>query len=145
MDTGKLIRKGTRLTAFDTDQFFAAYDDIAVEIVDNSEPNADVDLSFSNRELAENICQVMAWEDFDLFETHDFEAVHRDGMAGVCLAYAFLSFLRWRVFTTAAARGVGIATFNDKAIAYSEYWYIKLVERWNSHNPNAKPMKAWIN
>jgi hypothetical protein len=145
MGTGKWMRKETRLTAIDTDQFFAAYDDIAVEIVDSSEPNTDVDLVFSNRQLAENICRAMGWEDFDLFETHDFAGVYASGSADHYLAYAFLSFLRFRVFSTAARRGVGNVTFNAKAVAYSEYWYIKLVERWNEQNPVGRPMNAWLN
>lgn len=129
----------------EAESFFALYDDLAVEIVDDPSPNDDAALSYSNRELAENICQSLAWEDFDLFDRHDYDGVLASGQAGECLAYAFLSFLRWRLFTEASKRGVGIEEFNQRAAAYSEYWYIKLVERWNEKNPDAVPMKAWVN
>lgn len=129
----------------DAENIFALYDDLAVEVIDDTRPNTEAALAYSNRELAENICRTMKWEDFDLFESHDFETVHEGEDEGTCLAYAFLSFLRWRLFSEASKRGVGIEVFNQKAIAYSEYWYIKLVERWNSLNPAATPMKAWIN
>jgi hypothetical protein len=127
-----------------TGDIFSVYDDLAVEVVSDTRSNEDVALSFSNRELAESICQAMEWEDFDLFETHDFEGVHKNNVPEACLAYGFLSFLRWRLFTRASAAGVGIESFNERAAAYSEYWYIRLIEAWNAHNPNAVPMKAWL-
>lgn len=128
----------------DAESIFALYDDLAVEIIDDDRQNEDVALSYSNRELAENICRAMQWEDFDLFESHDFESVNEGGDPATCLAYAFLSFLRWRVFTEASKRGIGIEAFNQKAAAYSEYWYIALVEKWNQQS-EATPMKAWVN
>ncbi|AMO44155.1 hypothetical protein DSS3P8_097 [Roseobacter phage DSS3P8] len=133
------------MTSIDTQGFLDLYDDIAVEIVDSAEPNTDVDLTFSNRELSENICQAMDWEDFDLFETHDFQAIYDAADSASCLAYAFIAFLRWRVFTTASSRGVGEEGFNIRAATHSEYWYIKLVDRWNQQNPAAPQMKAWVN
>lgn len=131
--------------AVDPEDIFRLYDDLAVEIIDDDRKNEDVDLPYSNRELAENVCSAMKWEDFDLFEAHDFESVNEAGDGDTCLAYAFLSFLRWRVFTEASKRGIGVEAFNLKAATYSEYWYIALVEKWNSNNPNASPMKAWRN
>lgn len=128
----------------DAESIFALYDDLAVEIIDDDRPNEDAALSYSNRQLAENICRKMAWEDFDLFEAHDFESVAEGGDEGTCLAYAFLSFLRWRLFTEASRRQIGIEVFNQKAAAYSEFWYIRLVERWNEQ-ANGTPMKAWVN
>lgn len=130
--------------SIDPEDVFSLYEGIAVEIIDSTSPNDDVSLSYSNRELAENICQTMKWEEFDLFEHHNFEVVYEEGDAAKCLSYAFLSFLRWRLFTEASARGIGIEVFNIKAAAYSEYWYVKLVERWNESNAGS-PMKAWIN
>lgn len=127
------------------DNFLDPYDDIAVEIVDSSTPNTDIGLSFSNRELAENICQTMGWESFDLFETQDFEGVEARGDGTECLAYAFIALLRWRVFTVAASRNVGNEMFNTKVATHSEYWYIKLVDTWNKQNPHAPQMQKWIN
>jgi hypothetical protein len=144
MGTRTSQKKESRASV-DAESIFALYDDLAVEIIDDARPNTDAALSYSNRELAENICRTMQWEDFDLFETHNFEAVHAADDEKTCLAYAFLSFLRWRVFHEASKRGVGIEAFNQKAAAYSEYWYITLVERWNALTPDSTPMKAWIN
>lgn len=129
----------------DSDNFLAPYDDIAVEVVDSTTPNADVGLSYSCRELAENVCQTMGWESFDLFEKHDFAVVNARGEGQECLAYAFIAFLRWRVFTTAASQNVGNQEFNAKASAHAEYWYIRLIDTWNKCNPNAPQMRAWTN
>lgn len=123
----------------------APYDDVAVDVVDSTESNADVNLTFTNRELAENVCKTMNWESFDLFDKYDFEKVHAEGTPEECLAHAFVSFLRWRVFTLALQRGVGINEFSQRAAAYSEFWYIKLVSRWNESNPEAPQMKPWVN
>jgi hypothetical protein len=129
----------------DANNLLAPYDDIAVEVVSSREPNEDVSLIYSNRELVEQVCGTMGWEDFDLFETHPFEDVHAAGVSDTCLAYAFIAFLRWRVFTTAAYRGVGVPAFSEKAAAHSEYWYIRLVERWNEKNVGAPKMRPWLN
>lgn len=129
----------------ETENFLAPYEDIAVEVVESAEPNSDVDLTYSNKELAVNICQAMGWEDFDLFEGQDFEGVNLRGDGPECLAYAFIAFLRWRVFMLAAKRNVGNEQFNASAAAHSELWYIKLVDRWNKQNPHAPQMKVWVN
>ena len=125
--------------------FFAQYDDLAVEIVDRDAPIDDVGLSFSNRELAQKICFAMGWEDFDLFEQHDFQKVFEENIPENCLTYAFISFLRYRLFSEAQQRGIGLPAFNERAVAYSEYWYITLVERWNSHNPDKPSTNNWKN
>ena len=78
----------------------------------------------------------MDWESFDLFEEHAFEAVLSAGDPETMLAYAYLSFLRWRVFTQASALQVGLEEFNQTAAAYSEMWYIKLVCAWSAANGN---------
>lgn len=114
----------------DTEQFFELYDAIAVEVVDSTAPNTDAGLSMSNRAMAEKVCQIMGWEDFDMFESHDMQKAYDSNVAETCKAYAFVSFLRWRVFSIALQRGVGYESFNHKAATYSEYWYIALVERW---------------
>ena len=129
----------------DVEDIFALYDDLAVEVVSSTEPNTDAALTYSNQELAENVCTAMGWEDFDLFDHHDFDTIYAAGDGNTCLAYAFLSFLRWRLFTMASTRGVGNEPFNQKSAAYSEYWYIRLVERWNESNPDSPAMKAWVN
>lgn len=128
----------------DTESLFEPYDVLAVEVLGNHTKNTDVSLSYTNQELAEHICQAMGWEDFDLFEHHDFPEVALSDDPAVCLSYAFLSFLRWRVFTTASARSIGVEAFNQKAAAYSEFWYISLVERWNNMAGASAPMKPWL-
>jgi len=120
------------------------YDDLAVEIVDSKSSNADVDLVYSNRELAENICRAMDWEDFDLLGFFDFQAIHDEGTAQEILAHAFVSFLRYRLFSAALRRGIGDSEFNQQTVAYSEYWYIKLVHRWNDLT-HQRPVSAWMN
>ncbi|WNL50700.1 hypothetical protein RPALISO_113 [Ruegeria phage RpAliso] len=122
---------------------FAAYDDLAVDIVSSAAPNTDVDLTMSNRQLAENICEAMNWEDFDLLGKYDFEEVNTSENPAAILAHAFVSFLRWRLFSEAQKRGIGDAAFNLRCITYSEFWYIKLVNRWSTLNGGkAKP---WVN
>lgn len=128
----------------DSESIFALYDDLAVEVVSDDSPNDDVELIFTNRELSEKICEKMGWEDFDLFETHDFEIAQERAVADECLAYAFISFLRYRLFTRASEGRVGVEAFNQSAAAYSEFWYIKLVEQWNELS-DGTPMKAWMN
>lgn len=124
--------------------FLDVYDDLAVEIVDDVRKNTDAALDFSNQELAENICQTMEWEDFDLLSYFGFEDIHRSSDARIVLAHAFISFLRWRLFSEASRRGIGDVEFNQRAEAYSEYWYIALVHRWNALSNGAK-MRPWLN
>lgn len=128
-----------------SEELMAPYDDIAAELVVSKDLNSDVDLPYSNWDLVEIVCKTLDVEDFDLFETHDFEHVHVHGNAERCLAYAFIAFLRWRVFSRALQLNVGIHSFSEKAQAHSEYWYIKLVDRWSQLNPDAKPMPKWVN
>lgn len=120
------------------------YDDLAVEIVDSQVQNTDVDLPFSNHELAVNICRAMGWDDFDLLGFFDFPTVHDGGDAEEILAHAFVSFLRFRLFSTAIRQGIGSPEFNQSATAYGEYWYVKLVHRWNALTNN-RPVAAWLN
>lgn len=120
------------------------YDDLAVEIVDDAAKNTDADLPYSNRELAENICRSMDWEDFDLLGKFEFEKIAAEAPSPVVLAHAFISFLRWRLFRLASARGIGDEAFNQSCTAYSEYWYITLVRRWNELE-GGPVQKPWIN
>ena len=124
---------------------FELYDDLAVLVVSSKMSNDSVDLKYTNLELSENICSIMEWETFDLFETHDFQEVMDADEADKCLAYAFISFLRWRLFTEARKLGIGPDDFNINAAVYSEYWYIKLVERWSVLSGSSVSMKNWIN
>jgi hypothetical protein len=130
----------------------APYDDIAVEVVSSDTSNMDVSLAFTNRELVEHVCRALNVEDFDLFEEHAFELVYEehlargdDARAETPLAYAFIAFLRWRVFTIAMDRGVGIPTFSEKAASHSEMWYIRLVDLWNESNKDSPQIKTWMN
>lgn len=120
------------------------YDDLAVEIVDETAENTEAELPFSNRELAENICRAMGWEDFDLLAKYDFAEVEKTGQAEAVLAHAFISFLRWRLFRAATERSVGDAQFNQSCTAYSEYWYITLIRRWKSMTTGS-PLPSWVN
>lgn len=120
------------------------YDDLAVEIVDSKVLNTDVDLPFSNHDLAVNICRAMDWDDFDLLGFFDFPAIHDSVEAEEILAHAFVSFLRFRLFSTALRQGTGSQEFNQSAAAYGEYWYIKLVHRWNTLT-NSRPVAHWLN
>lgn len=126
------------------DHVLDMYEDVAVETVSSTAPNTDVSLDFSNRELAEQVCQLMKWESFNLFETHDFDSVINRNVRDELLAYAFISFLRWRMFITSQSSGIGIPSFNERSAAYSEMWYVTLVEAWHMTAPDAVPVKRWV-
>lgn len=132
------------MTEQEIEAFLDVYDDLAVEIVDEDVKNEAAALDFTNQELAENVCRAMDWEDFDLLAHFDFAAVSDSGNVEHILAHAFVSFLRWRLFTAAMERGIGDNAFNQSCAAYSEFWYIALVHRWNDLS-NGPKMKPWVN
>lgn len=120
------------------------YDDLAVEVVSDNVPNTVVDMPYSNMELSENICKAMDWEDFDILARHEFAEIEKSGEAKVVLAYAFLSFLRWRLFDEATRRGIGDADLNTRFCTYAEYWFIRLVKRWKFLSTGT-PQTKWLN
>ena len=146
MATGHWMKEKRVSETIDLPSFFDDYEDLAVEIVDDAESNeAEYCLPYSNRELADMICGAMDWEDFDLFEKQPFEEVYERRDEAELLAYAFISFLRYRLFKAAGEQGIGNALFNQKVMAYSEYWYIRLVEKWNQLSGDAPKIKPWVN
>jgi len=132
------------VTDKEIEAFLDVYDDLAVDIVDEDVKNEAAALDYSNQELAENICQTMGWEDFDLLGHYDFAAVMESGNTAHILCHAFISFLRWRLFTAAMEKGVGDPQFNQSCAAYSEFWYISLVHHWNALSEDST-VKPWIN
>ena len=132
------------MTGPEIEAFLDIYDDLAVDIVDEDVKNVAAALDYTNQELAEYICRIMDWEDFDLLGHFDFEAVHEEGNVEHILAHGFVSFLRWRLFSAALQHGIGDSEFNQSCAAYSEYWYIELVRHWNALTNGAK-MAGWVN
>lgn len=148
MDTQCFPMKGKRVTNQSLPQtsgnFIEAYDDIAVDVVSDTRSNLDMSLSYTNREIATNICVLLNVETFDLFALLDFEGVFARNQQSECLAFGMLAFLRWRVFTTAITQKKGDMGFSLQASAHSEYWYHKLIERQASHSPDAPKRKHWL-
>lgn len=148
MDTKCFPMKGKRVTNPSHPQtsgnFIEAYDDIAVDVVSDTRSNMDMSLSFTNREIAANICMLLNVETFDLFAPLDFEGVCARNQQSECLAFGMMAFLRWRVFTAAITQNKGDMGFSLQASAHSEYWYHKLIARQASHIPNAPKQKHWL-
>lgn len=119
------------------------YDDLAVTIVDDVQSNVDVNLSLSNQEIAELVCTSMGWEDFDLLGHFDFDAAEKSSDTSTVLAHAFISFLRWRLFNAAAHQQIGDQEFNVQCVAYSEYWYLRLIQKWDTME-TGDTHKTWI-
>lgn len=123
--------------------FYDQYDDLATEICDNPFVNEDVGLS--NQEMVEEICNLMNVEYFDLFDDLTPKRIEDGEDLDLIKAYAFLYYLRWQVFYTANEYSVGLKEFNEKAIAHSEMWYIRLTDRYRVLQGGGTADKTWVN
>jgi len=112
-------------------KFMDRYEDLGGQILDSALPNVAYGLDYSNNELAGEICDAMDWDSFDIFQSIDFEATYENAGIEEVRAYCFLAFLRMDLFYTANAMGVGEKSFNMLAAALSEYWFKRLMDRFN--------------
>lgn len=127
-----------------TEDFFAPYDDIALEVCDNPYPNTDLDLELSNTELCCEICDLLGVEYFDMFEDLVPAELLKSKDMGIVRAHAFIYLLRWQTFVSAKEQGIGTESFNEAAIAHSELWYIRLSERYVELSGGV-PDGKWVN
>lgn len=124
--------------------FFDLYDDLAIVVLDDTQPNYQNDMEISNAEMVEEICRMMDWEDFDILAPIDFAKVYKDGAVHQILAYFYLAHLRCELFYTAQREEVGDYVFNKTAVAYSEYWYLRLRDRYDALYSGQETRHAWL-
>lgn len=124
--------------------FFDLYDDVALAVLDDQRPNTDVGMEMSNAEMVEEICRVMGWEDFDILTAFDFDKVYKDGALHQILAYFYLAHLRLAIFEVARDENIGDALFNKAAVAFSEYWYLKLRDRYDALYTGHATTHTWL-
>lgn len=121
------------------------YDEIAIAVLDDTSPNyAAFDVPYSNKELGEEICRIMEWEEFDLLIHHDFEAIYISGGLPQLRAYAYLAHLQFEVALTAMGNNIGDPALNQQLHAYCEYWFLKLRDRIRSLVFNTVTNHPWI-
>lgn len=126
------------------EDFFAQYEDLAVAIIDDERPNVQIGTDLCNADMAEAICQILDWEYFDLFEEHDFATAYEATVPQHILAYCWIAFLRWELWLTASAQGVGDEGFNEKACAHSQLWYLRLRDRYVSVVSGEETKHQWL-
>lgn len=124
--------------------FFDMYDDVALAVLDDQRPNTDVGMEMSNSELTEEVCRLMDWEDFDVFTPFDFGKVYKSGATHQILAYFYLAHLRLEIFTAAQNEEIGDRLFNKTAISFSEYWYLKLRDRYDALYSGRETAHHWM-
>lgn len=123
---------------------FKPYDDLAVEVLQDHSPNIG-GVTLSNPEIAEKVCQIMNWQDFDLFTAHPFDEVYSRATPPEVLAYSLIALLRMKVFGLATARKIGAPGFNEKALTHSNVWNVKLSELWVALRKGEPVRHRWIN
>jgi hypothetical protein len=128
----------------DLASFFEMYDDVAVEVLEDQTPDRG-GFARTCPQIAETVCQIMNWSDFDLFETHDFEAAYKRGEPSISLAYSMIAFLRGEVFGRAEAQGLGNTAFNEELRTHSQFWHKKLSEQWVALRQGKEVRHNWIN
>ena len=127
----------------DVSDFFDQYDDIAVEVCDMPYPN-EVIPDFTNIEICGEICDLMDWEYFDIFDDIDINSIYESKDPNILKAYGFMYLLRWQVFSYAIEVGIGEAEFNERAVAHSEMWYLRLANRY-VEVLGGDADKSWLN
>ena len=127
----------------DIDDFFDQYDDIAVEVCDMPYPN-EIISDYTNMEICSEICDLLDVDYFDMFAdiniTEEIKAENPERLK----ALGFIYLLRWQVFVAALEIGVGNQEFNERAIAHSEMWYIRLANR-HLEVMGGDADKSWLN
>lgn len=124
--------------------FFDIYDDLALAVLDDRRPNLQNGMEMSNADMVEEICRIMGWEDFDIFTPYDFDKVYKDGAMHQILAHFYLAHLRLEVFNSAGVEGIGDQLVNKSAVTFSEYWYLKLRDRYDALYAGKETRHAWL-
>lgn len=124
--------------------FFDLYDGLALAVLDDRRPNTHSDMEMSNADMVEEICRLMEWEDFDIFTSFDFGKVYKDGSVDQILAHFYLAHLRLDVFYSAQQEKIGDNLFNKTAISFSEYWYLKLRDRYDALSSGQETAHSWM-
>jgi hypothetical protein len=127
------------------EKFLDRYDDLACVVVEDQRPNDSYGLDMCNQELVETICDALDWDGFSLFDNFDFEEVVKLDDKEVIRAYCFLAFLRMDLFWAALNGQIGDPVFNKFVATYSEYWFKRLLDRYNSlYKDEAETKHGWI-
>ena len=124
--------------------FFDLYDELALAVLDDQRPNTHSGMEMSNADMVEEICRLMEWEDFDIFTPFDFEKVYKNGSLHQILAHFYLSHLRLDVFYSAKQEEIGDHLFNITASSFSEYWYLKLRDRYDALSSGRETTHSWV-
>ena len=128
------------------DRLLDRYDDLACQVIEDDKSNAARGLSYCNGEMTQIILETLDWDGFDLFQNMDFESVVKSDDTYYVRAYAFLAYMRLDLFVAANLEGIGDPDFNTIAIASSEYWFKKLIDRYNSlQKKEPQTNHKWIN
>lgn len=124
--------------------FFDLYDEVALAVLDDQRPNTHSGMEMSNADMVEEICRLMEWEDFDIFTPFDFGKVYKDGAVHQILAHFYLAHLRLEIFYSAKQEEIGDRLFNKTAISFSEYWYLKLRDRYDALYSGQETSHSWM-
>lgn len=125
-------------------EFFDQYDDLALAVIEDQRPNIQNGMEVSNAEMVEIICDMMDWEFFDLFTPYDFEDAYKNGSMNQILAHCYIAYLRCELFHSARQEGVGDFAVNQYAGAFSEYWYMKLSDKYDAMYIGESTSHSWV-
>jgi hypothetical protein len=128
-----------------TYDFLSAYDELADAVLENTEPNTQDNMEMSNAELTEQILELTGWESFDLLSSFDFDNIYQRGSMNQLLAYFYVAHLRYELFNAADHNDVGDSLLNRAALAYSEYWYLMLRDKYDSMYMGIETKHSWKN
>jgi hypothetical protein len=142
IDENSRVEKVGEIT--DLDSFLEMYDEVAVELLGDPTPDRG-GFNRSCPQIAETVCQIMNWPDFDLFAPHDFEAAYKEAEPSKSLAYAMIAYLLGAVFRRAETMGLGNTPFNEEVATHAEFWHQKLTEQWVALRQGKTPSHKWIN
>jgi len=125
-------------------EYFDQYEDLAVAVINDHRPNMTNDMEMSNMDMASEICDVLDWEEFDLFTPYDFEKAYNEGTAEEVRAHFYLTHLRLDLFYSAQEHGIGDEVLNRHAVAYSEYWWMRLRDKYEALHAGEPVKHMWL-
>lgn len=126
------------------EEFFNQYDDLAVEVLEDTRPNFDAGMEMSNVDMVEYILEYMEWECFDLLQPMPFDDIYARGALHEIGSYMFLAYLRWDLFTQAHQVQIGDPVFNELARTHAEVWYLKLRDKYESMSEGQTTKHPWM-
>jgi len=124
--------------------FLNQYDALAMAVIDDQRPNMQVDMELSNAEMVVEVCRILDWEEFDLMAPYDFKQIYETGSVSQTLAYFYIAHLRLDLFNSARYQNIGDHGFNKAACAFSEYWYMKLRDKYDALYTDQPVKHAWL-